>query len=202
MKFGQLALILVFLPFFVFPEIPTPEMHQTPMPQNPQIPFNPQNPTAPPIGPGTEIPGLKHTESELNCKKVGGRYKPAHRKYNRGLGSSAMSKARCERAIAESKNDIVCSYTGIGFKPTYIAGTTPARRDYGYAGTSMKSFEDCLLATKSSIKRGVCNCNETRYGPRCTQWKISDIQGRANFNSGMYRNVNACIAALKKRYRD
>ncbi|MEY4630547.1 MAG: hypothetical protein RIQ81_667 [Pseudomonadota bacterium] len=76
------------------------------------------------------------------------------------LGASAMkSEAECQRSLenANHEHGVICSATGIGWKPTLYTGTLPGRADYGYlGGSSMEKFDSCLLAVRNSSAKGVC----------------------------------------------
>ncbi len=119
--------------------------------------------------------GIQSGQSHFQCKKLGANsYRPYYLKWDTAtasyidystrpnglLGASAMaSEAECERALENANHEfgVICSATGIGWKPTLYTGTVPGRADYGYlGGSSMQRFDDCLLAVKNSSAKGVC----------------------------------------------
>lgn len=146
------------------------------------------------------------TPSRFACKAVGGgNYRPYYLKMIPGsdeledfskkpkglLGQNAMrSLQECERAVAGANAEfgVICSRTGLdGYKPTLYTGTAPGRPDFGYlGGSTIDSFADCLQATMSSSKKGVCFWGGS-------DWWISPID-HEGMAGGPFRTLDACTA--------
>lgn len=111
------------------------------------------------------------------------------------LGASPMgSAAECQRALENANHDygVICSATGIGWKPTLYTGTVPGREDYGYlGGSSMNRFEDCLLAVRNSSSKGVC------YWGGVGPYYISPID-RAGSAGGPFDRLEDCVAQTRQ----
>ena len=157
----------------------------------------PETPSEPKERPDEEKKAEAPTESEFECIAKDGGFAPKKKGAGfKGLGSSVYPKKElCEAAVAASKNGIVCSFTGLGYKPTHFSGKTQTRPDYGYmGGSSIKNFEDCLKATQSSTEKGVC------YWEPNGGWRLADLKGTgrtpAGLRPGPFRSVDQCIEAL------
>jgi len=144
-------------------------------------------------------------QSHFECKPQGnGRYRPyyleaiqngtAFKDYSKTskgqLGQNAMTSLNeCEFAITAANHEfgVVCSRTGLdGWKPTLYTGTSPGRADFGYlGGSSIMDFDDCLLATQKSSRKGVCFWGGS-------QWHISPID-REGIIAGPFRSVEECV---------
>ena len=114
------------------------------------------------------------TQSHFKCKKLAKGYRPYYLRWDEGegvyvdyskknkglLGAAAMrSEDECQKALENANHEfgVICSATGLGWKPTLYTGTTPGRADYGYlGGSSMDDFDDCLMAVRNSSAKGVC----------------------------------------------
>lgn len=155
------------------------------------------------------IVGDSKGSSYFNCKQVGSGYRPyymrwdessgAHVDYsqkNKGLlGAGVMrTEEECQRALEDANHEfgVICSATGLGWKPTLYTGTVPGRADYGYlGGSSMAKFEDCLLAVRNSSEKGVCFYGGT--GP----YYIARID-RAQTISGPFNRLADCVQQTKR----
>jgi len=171
--------------------------------QKPENHQSPQKEEKPKERPQAEKPAEKpevtaENAVDFECVASKGGFAPKRRGENfRPLGASVFKdKALCERAVANSKNGAVCSFTGIGFKPTHFSGSIPKRTDYGYlGGSSITNFEDCLKATLNATDKAICY-----YGGEGTRWYSGDIHGTnqhpAGVPRGPFNSVDACIAAI------
>jgi hypothetical protein len=144
-------------------------------------------------------------ESHFACKEVApGRFRPYYLQAMDGgtrykdysqtpkglLGQNPMRTLdECERAVQAANNEfgVICSRTGIdGWKPTIYTGTSPGRADYGYlGGSSISVYADCLKATESSSRLGVCFWGGS-------SWYISPID-REGIAGGPYATIDQCI---------
>jgi len=119
------------------------------------------------------------------------------------LGTSGYPKRElCEQAVQNSRNGLICSYTGIGWKPTHFSGATEwerkvGREPHGYiGGSSIEKFSDCLKATSQSTPEGVC------YWDGTSAWRVHDSQGLGNVPKGInprgFQTIDQCVLALHK----
>lgn len=122
----------------------------------------------------SEMIGEAKGSSYFLCTKSGNGYRPYYMRWDEAsgthidyskktkglLGAGVMrSESECQQALDAANHEfgVICSATGLGWKPTLYTGTVPGRADYGYlGGSSMNKFEDCLLAVRSSSEKGVC----------------------------------------------
>lgn len=185
-----------------------PESHATP--QKEEQPKERPQAEKPAEKPAEKAEVAGDTEVDFECIASKGGFAPKRKGEKfRPLGASVFKdKALCDRAVANSKNGAVCSFTGIGFKPTHFSGSVPKRTDYGYlGGSSITNFEDCLKTTLNATDKAICY-----YGGEGTRWYSGDINGTnqhpAGVPRGPFNSVDACIAAingdteLKKPYAD
>lgn len=119
------------------------------------------------------------------------------------LGTSGYPKRElCDQAVQNSRNGLICSYTGLGWKPTHFSGATEwerkvGREPHGYiGGSSIENFSDCLKATSQSTPEGVC------YWDGTSAWRVHDSQGLGNVPNGInprgYQTIDQCVLALHK----
>ncbi len=121
---------------------------------------------------------------------VGDQYKDWSKTPRGLLGQNAMtSSEECQRAVEVANQEFgaVCSRTGLdGWKPTTFTGTRPGRPDFGYlGGSSIVRFEDCLLATHFSSRKGVCFWGGS-------DWFVSPID-KEGLSAGPFRSVAECV---------
>jgi hypothetical protein len=144
-------------------------------------------------------------EKEFECVESEGGWRPQSKKFRRPLGSSpTRDKNLCEKAVEVSKNGLVCSYTGLGWKPTNGSGSTEMRRDYGYFGSSA-DFRKCILATEFSTPDMVCSCgsggcetsSQSQPGER---WYTNHPSGRNGTTGNSYPSVEACVTDSNPDY--
>lgn len=144
-------------------------------------------------------------KSHFECKDLGSsQYRPyylkaindgtAYEDYSQTskglLGQNAMTSLNeCQQAVAVANNEFgaICSRTGLdGWKPTTYTGTVPGRPDFGYlGGSSIMRFDDCLKATKSSSKNGVCFWGGS-------DWWVSPIDREGN-TAGPFSSIDECV---------
>ncbi|NBX68271.1 MAG: hypothetical protein EBR01_04825 [Proteobacteria bacterium] len=141
-------------------------------------------------------PQLTTEERDFECVKSSGGYKPQHKEFRKPLGSDAMTTlAQCELAVKASRNGVVCSFTGIGFKPTYFKGFTQSRPDYGYVGGSSMSFENCLFITERSTPEKVCFWGGA-------QWYSTHPSGtRSKSDGGPFNSAKSCVDSYGGKVR-
>jgi hypothetical protein len=201
------------------PQVPTPapgpKTHQVPAPPapTPKIPHVPAPSPAPaPVPPPVpRLPAEEQKEPVIStrtppapqdvgfvCVPVQGGFKPQstwRTRDGRGyppLGRDPIqSRADCEKSRAAARNGVVCSNTGLGWKPTHYRGTTDTRPDYGFWGSSIPSLDTCIQTTLGSTYLGVCY-----WGGNA--WFAGHISGQNRVLGGGFSTLGACNAHLKQ----
>jgi hypothetical protein len=138
----------------------------------------------------TDIRSLSPYSNEFECRRDKTGYKPFSLKSNKKLGRDPMSKSDCEKAIAASTDTIVCTSTGIGYKPTFYKGKTSSRMDFGFWGSSIKTLDACVKATQNATENEVCF-----WGGN--YWAITSTDGKDRIR-GSAKSLNDCLKILLK----
>ena len=150
-------------------------------------------------------------ENDFQCVPSGrGNYQPQStlaRKDGskcRARGRAGFSLEACQRAIQNARNNVVCTNTLIGWKPTFYTGWVQSRaglgnENHGFFGISLEgrdAFSDCLKATRHSTAEKVCffNGGGEWYGAKNAQANSTVTQ--------KFGSVEACLDHINPKWRE
>ena len=160
-------------------------------------------------GPDSKQSNPSFSASDFECVKSENGFRPRHKEIKKPLGAGTFKTLEtCKQAIKVSKNDIVCASTGLpgGFKPTFKAGVTPSRPDWGYVGGSSMTLEACLFATEQSLPSSICffggKDGVTVGGPETPGWYATHPSGNKSRKGGPYESLQKCVEATHIKFEE
>lgn len=141
-------------------------------------------------------------EPSFECVQSNGKFRPkALNGYPYPLGSSAMTEEECGLALKYHRNNVICSYTGIGWKPT--VGAKNPQRPHGHSyvgGSSMQGsegFKACLKATLNSSEKEVCAFgNDWSSNAGKKHWFIGTTDGTFKSRGFPIIDLDTCLKKI------